>query len=189
MKRIAVLGSTRGTNLSALAGAMRSGKLNGTIELVMSNISDALILERARSHGLRAQFIDAAGLSREDYDQRVSVVLHERHIDLIILIGYMRILSPAFVREWAQKIINVHPSLLPAFAGKMDLDVHKAVLASGVTETGCTIHYVTEEVDAGPIILQKGCPVVVGESPEALKARVQLLEGQSLVEAVSLLQA
>jgi phosphoribosylglycinamide formyltransferase-1 len=185
MMRLAVLGSTRGTNLTALTDAIKSGKLNATIEVVISNHPDALIIERARSLNLRAQFIDAAGLSRDEYDARVSDVLRERQIDLVVLIGYMRILSATFVRDWQDLIINVHPSLLPAFAGKMDLEVHEAVLAAGVKETGCTVHYVTEEVDAGPILLQKTCEVWAGDTPATLKQRVQALEGEALVHAIS----
>ena len=118
---------------------------------------------------------------------KLSAVLREYQVDLLVLIGYMRILSHAFVSEWQDKIINVHPSLLPAFAGKMDLEVHEAVLAAGVPETGCTVHYVTKEVDAGPIILQKKCVVEPGELPASLKVRVQQLEGAALVEAIDLL--
>lgn len=185
MKRIAVLGSTRGTNLEALADAVKRRAFDAEIAIVISNKPDALILERAREHRVRAQFIDPEGLTREQYDQRMNAVLQENKIDLIVLIGYMRILSGSFVRAWQHKMINVHPSLLPAFAGKMDLDVHKAVLAAGVLETGCSVHYVTEEVDAGPVILQKKCAVYETDTPESLKARVQLLEGAALVEAVS----
>lgn len=183
--RLAILGSTRGTNLSAIADAIARRKLNAEIEIVISNKPDSGILERAREHRLRAQFIDQAGLSRDEFDARVSKVLHEYKIDLVVLIGYMRILSAAFVRDWKDKIINVHPSLLPAFAGKMDLDVHQAVLDARAAETGCTVHYVTEDVDAGPIILQKSCAVMPGDSAESLKARVQQLEGAALVEAIA----
>jgi phosphoribosylglycinamide formyltransferase-1 len=185
--RLAILGSTRGTNLSAIADAIARRKLNAEIEVVISNKPDTGILERARDLQLRAQFIDPAGLSREEFDARVSQVLREHQVDLIVLVGYMRILSPQFVRDWQGKIINVHPSLLPAFAGMMDLQVHEAVIASGVKETGCTVHYVTEDVDAGPIILQKQCAVEPSDSPETLKARVQQLEGAALVAAIELL--
>ena len=187
MIRLAVLGSTRGTNLTAINDAITRRKLDAEIEIVLSNKPDALILERAREYRLRAQFMDSAGLSREEYDKRVSAALRSYDVQLLVLIGYMRILSADFVREWQGKIINVHPSLLPAFAGKMDLDVHQAVLAAGVTETGCTVHYVTEEVDAGPILLQKKCAVQPGDSAESLKARVQQLEGAALTEAIGLL--
>lgn len=183
--RLAILGSTRGTNLTAIAEAIERRKLHAEIEIVISNKPDSGILERAREHRLRATFIDPAGLTREEYDARVSKVLHEYQVDLLVLIGYMRILSAEFVREWQGKIINVHPSLLPAFAGKMDMDVHEAVLASGVAETGCTVHYVTEEVDAGPVILQKSCAVLPADSAESVKARVQRLEGAALVEAIA----
>ncbi len=185
MIRLGVLGSTRGSNLSALTDAIKRKKLHASIEVVISNKSDALILERAREQRLRAQFIDSSELSRDAYDRRVSAALHAYQVELIVLIGYMRILSAEFVREWQGKIINVHPSLLPAFAGKMDLDVHAAVLAAGVSETGCTVHHVTEEVDAGPIVLQKRCEVLSDDTAETLKARVQQLEGEALVEAIA----
>jgi phosphoribosylglycinamide formyltransferase-1 len=188
MIRLAILGSTRGTNLSALAEAIESGKLKASIELVVTNKPDALILERARSHRLRAQFIDPTELSRDDYDARVTSALKSYEIDLIVLIGYMRILSPTFVREWEHKIINVHPSLLPSFAGLMDLAVHEAVLASGVSETGCTVHYVTEEVDAGPILLQKRCTVRTTDTAQHLKERVQQLECVALVDAIAYIE-
>jgi phosphoribosylglycinamide formyltransferase-1 len=184
--RLGVLGSTRGSNLSALTDAIKRKKLHASIEVVISNKPDALILERAREQRLRAQFIDSSELSREEYDRRVSAALHAYQVELIVLIGYMRILSAEFVREWQGKIINVHPSLLPAFAGKMDLDVHAAVLAAGVSETGCTVHHVTEEVDAGPIVLQKRCEVLSDDTAETLKARVQQLEGEALIEAIGL---
>lgn len=182
MKRLAVLGSTRGTNLSSLM----TNTLNGRIEIVLSNKADAPILERARGFNLKAQFVDPTALSRVQFDEKISTILSDLNIDLIVLIGYMRILSPEFVTKWQHKIINVHPSLLPAFAGKMDLDVHKAVLAANVTETGCTVHYVTEVVDGGPIIVQKKCPVYANDTPETLKMRVQALEGPALVEAINL---
>lgn len=183
--KLAILGSTRGTNLAAIMDAIASGKLDAEIKIVISNKADAFILERARNLGLRAEFIDPTGLSREAFDEKVSQRLRQASVDLIVLIGYMRILSAAFCAEWDKKIINIHPSLLPAFAGKMDLAVHAAVLAEGVPETGCTVHYVTADVDAGPILLQKKCVVQPGDSPEALKARVQQLEGAALVEAIA----
>lgn len=185
MMKLAILGSTRGTNLTAIAEAIEHGQLQAKIELVVSNKSDALILERARSHRLRAQFIDSAGLSRDEYDTRVTTSLRAYDVNVVVLVGYMRILSPSFVQEWAHKIINVHPSLLPAFGGLMDLAVHEAVLAAGVHETGCTVHYVTEEVDAGPIIIQKSCAIRQGDTAQQLKERVQQLEGTALVAALS----
>jgi phosphoribosylglycinamide formyltransferase 1 len=185
--RLGILGSTRGTHLSAIVEAIQQKRLSASIELVISNKSDAGMLARAASYGLPAQFIDPQGLTREEYDHQLSILLQQHAIDLIVLIGYMRILSTAFVTEWKNKIINVHPSLLPAFSGKMDLDVHRAVLAVGVKETGCTVHYVTEDVDAGPIILQKTCAVFENDTPESLKKRVQQLEAAAIVEAIGML--
>jgi phosphoribosylglycinamide formyltransferase 1 len=182
--RLGIVGSTRGTNMLTLIAAIEQGRLPASIEIVISNKAEALILERARAHGLRAQFVDTTGLSRDDYDKKMSDLLHHYHVDLVVLIGYMRILSADFVAAWEHKIINVHPSLLPAFAGKMDIAVHSAVLEAGVSETGCTVHYVTQEVDAGPAILQKPCPVLPGDTPERLKMRVQQLEGEALVDAI-----
>lgn len=184
MIRLGILGSTRGTNMLAIIDAIKQKKLMAKIDIVISNKADAPILERAKLHDLSAQFINPKELSREAYDEKISTLLQQRGIDLIVLIGYMRILSDAFVTKWENKMINVHPSLLPAFAGKMDLDVHEAVLASGVKETGCTIHFVTHEVDAGPIIVQKTCPVLLTDTAETLKTRVQQLEGDALVQSI-----
>jgi phosphoribosylglycinamide formyltransferase-1 len=184
MKRLAILGSTRGSNLTPIVNAIQSGRLAASIEIVISNKRDALILTRASEFGLPAEFIDPTGCSREAFDVRVSEILQQHQIDLIVLIGYMRILSAQFVHTWANKIINVHPSLLPAFSGLMDAAVHEAVLAAGVSETGCTVHFVTEEVDAGPIVLQQKCKVLSGDTPESLKQRVQSLEGEALIQAI-----
>lgn len=184
MIRLAVLGSTRGTNLNALVEAINQDELAASIELVVSNKSDALILDRATGFGIKSFFANPQGLSREAFDRHLSQLLKQDKIELIVLIGYMRILSAEFVTEWQNKIINIHPSLLPAHAGLMNLEVHKAVLAASETETGCTVHFVTEEVDAGPVILQKKTAVLVHDTPETLRGRVQQLEGKTLVEAI-----
>jgi len=185
MIRLAILGSTRGTNLTALVKAIEQKELAAEIAIVLSNKADAMILERAVSYGLSAEFVDPQGLTREEYDSKISAILQTKKIDLIVLLGYMRILSDEFVATWRNKMINVHPSLLPDFAGGMDIAVHRAVLAAGMQESGCTVHYVTEEVDAGPMLVQKKCPVLADDTPETLKARVQALEGVALVEAIS----
>lgn len=182
--RLGVLGSTRGTHLLAILDAIKQKKISASIEIVISNKSNAFILERAKANGLSSQFIDPVGLTREEYDKKTSSLLHHYQVDLVLLIGYMRILSDEFVTTWQDKLINVHPSLLPAFAGKMDLEVHQAVLQSGVKETGCTVHYVTKEVDAGPIILQKKCAVIPLDTPQTLKERVQQLEGEALIQVI-----
>lgn len=184
MIKLGILGSTRGTNLSTIVEAINQKKLNALIEIVISNKAEAKILDYAVSQQIKTQFIDAKNLTREAYDQQVSTVLQQYNVDLIVLIGYMRILSSDFVRQWKNKIINVHPSLLPAFSGLMDLQVHQAVIDSHAQETGCTVHYVTEAVDAGPIILQKRCKVLSTDTPQQLKERVQQLEGVALVEAI-----
>lgn len=184
MTRIAVLGSTRGTHLNALVEAINQKKLAASIELVLSNKADALILEKGAHFGIKSLFVNSQGFSRTEYDQYLSELLKHHQIELVVLIGYMRILSAEFVLAWEHKIINIHPSLLPAYAGLMNLEVHQAVLDAAEIETGCTVHYVTEEVDAGPIILQKKCPVRINDTPELLKARVQELEGVALVESM-----
>jgi phosphoribosylglycinamide formyltransferase-1 len=187
MMRLGILGSTRGTNMLALIEAIEQKQLAATIQLVLSNKPHALILERAKTAGLNAQFLDAKAYSREEYDTQISQLLQDNKIDLVVLIGYMRILSKEFVTQWHNKVINVHPSLLPAFSGKMDKEVHQAVLDAQIKETGCSIHYVTEVVDAGPVILQKKCPVLPFDTVDSLKERVQNLEGLALIEAIQML--
>jgi phosphoribosylglycinamide formyltransferase-1 len=194
MIKLGILGSTRGTNLLAIIEAINNQSLAASIDLVISNKPNAMILERAKKHGIKTEVIlpkkiDSAISqleTRNAYDEQISTLLKEHQIELVVLIGYMRILSANFVKTWKKKIINIHPSLLPDFAGKMDLAVHQAVLEAGVSETGCTVHYVTEEVDGGPILLQKRCEVVPGESAELLKSRVQALEGSALIEVIKL---
>jgi phosphoribosylglycinamide formyltransferase 1 len=182
--RLGILGSTRGTDMLALIDAINKNQLPASIEIVISNKEAAPILERARQHNLPAEFIDPAELTREAYDNLLSEALKAQQIDLIVLIGYMRILSPSFVAQWRNKIINVHPSLLPEFSGGMNKDVHQAVLNAAKKTTGCTIHYVTEDIDSGPILIQKRCMVLPTDTVETLQARVQELEGIALVEAI-----
>jgi phosphoribosylglycinamide formyltransferase-1 len=185
LTRLGILGSTRGTNLDAIISAINNHDLSASIEIVISNKINAYILERAKLNGLSTECIDPAGLTRQAFDLLVSEQLKKYKVDLVVLIGYMRILSAEFTAVWKDKIINVHPSLLPAHAGKMDLDVHRSVLAAQEKETGCTVHYVTEDLDAGPIVVQKKCLVLDGDTPESLKQRVQQLEGAALVEAIN----
>lgn len=185
MIRLAILGSTRGTNLTALVEAINQKILNASIKLVISNKTDALILEKGQQFNLKTRFVDPKNLSAEAYDEVLSAILTEHKIDLVVLIGYMRILSAKFVKTWESKVINIHPSLLPAHAGLMNLAVHQAVLNAGEQASGCTVHFVTEELDAGPIILQKICPVLKEDNAEDLKARVQQLESTALVEAIN----
>ena len=182
--KVGVLGSTRGTALQGVLDAIAAGAINVEIVLVVSDKLDAPILERAARHGVRTLFLDSAGLKREVYDQQMSKALREAGAELVLMIGYMRIVSGQFVDSWRGRLLNVHPSLLPAFGGLMNLKVHEAVLAAGVSETGCTIHQVTEEVDGGPIVLQKRCPVLPGDTAEMLQRRVQALEQAAFVDVL-----
>lgn len=183
--RLAILGSTRGTDLQAIIDAIKSGELNASIEIVISNKKDAYILERAKQHGLTAVYVPATkDETREQYDQKLIAKLTNYPIDLVLLIGWMRILSPVFISAYRGKILNVHPSLLPKFAGGMDLNVHKEVLKAEETETGCTIHLVDETVDGGKILLQKKCAIDPNETAENLKEKVQKLEGEAFVEVI-----
>ncbi len=182
--RLGILGSTRGTDLQAIIDAIVANSLNAEISIVISNKKDAFILERAKTHGIKTAFVSGKDKSREVFDQSVSQVLVEHSVDLIVLIGYMRILSTSFVYTWENRIINVHPSLLPAFAGGMDLNVHQCVLDAKVPKTGCTVHLVDEGVDSGKILVQKSCDVLPDDTAETLKNRVQALEGIALIEAI-----
>ena len=184
MIRLGVLGSTNGTDLLPILAAIKDGRLDASVELVVSNNKKALILEKARKHSVDSFFVDHKNKSRVSFDKEISERLKEKEVDLILLIGFMRILSGVFVSEWSGKIINVHPSLLPKYAGGMNEDVHQQVLKSGDKETGCTIHLVTEQVDEGPVLVQKRCSVLEGDTIASLKERVQKLEGEAFVEAI-----
>lgn len=186
--RLGILGSTNGTHLLGLISAIQDHRLAATISVVLSNKADAKILTRAKENNIPACFIDPTNLSRDAFDQVLSTELNKFPIDLMVLIGYMRILSPTFIAQWRNRIINIHPSLLPAFSGKMDRQVHQAVLDAGVSESGCTVHIVTELVDSGPIVTQKTCPVVVEDTVESLREKVQQLEGEALIEAIQTIQ-
>jgi phosphoribosylglycinamide formyltransferase 1 len=187
MLRIAILGSTRGTNLVPIVEAIRAQRLAAEIVIVVSNKQDAGILAKARHYNLKAIALPAhPNETREHYDQRLAEILKLEAVDLIVLIGFMRILSTDFIRKFTGKIINVHPSLLPKYKGLMDLAVHQAVLDQGETETGCSVHLVTEMVDSGKILIQNCCKIDKNDNAESLKTRVQALEGPALIEAIQL---
>ena len=188
MIKLGVIGSTKGTDLCAIFDAIKTGELNAQASVVMSNLKSAYILERAKKHNVPAVFISHKGKSREAFDAEITSLLKEYNVDLVLLIGFMRILSAEFCREWRDRLLNVHPSLLPKYAGGMDTNVHKDVLNNGETETGCTIHFVTDEVDGGPILIQKKCYVEPDETVETLKTKVQKLEGEAFIEAIQLIQ-
>ena len=183
--RVGVLGSTRGTALQGVLDALAADQLPGVeLALVISDKRSAAILDRAANAGVDAIFLDPTGLEREMFDEEVTRAFQEADVSLILMIGYMRIVSRELIEDWRGRLLNVHPSLLPAFGGLMNRRVHEAVLASGVRETGCTIHQVTEAVDAGPIVLQMRCPVLEGDTVESLKDRVQALEQKAFVEVL-----
>ncbi|MDE1155123.1 MAG: phosphoribosylglycinamide formyltransferase [Acidobacteriaceae bacterium] len=182
--KVGVLGSTRGTALQGVLDAIDAGTLQAEIVLVLSDREAAGILDRANAHHIPARFISAKGRVREEYEREVTAAFEQAGAELILMIGFMRIVTEVFVNAWRGRLLNVHPSLLPLFAGGMNLDVHRAVLESGAAETGCTIHQVTEAVDAGPILLQKRCPVLPDDTTDTLKERVQALEQQGFVEVL-----
>ena len=187
---VGILGSTRGSAMQPLLRAVASGALKGVrLSLVLSNKADAPILERARIHGVPAAHVPVAGRSREAYDAELTQRLEAAGVQIVLCVGWMRVLSPAFCKRWERRALNCHPSLLPRHAGLMDLAVHESVLKAGDAESGCTVHLVADEVDAGEVIVQKKCTVAAGDTAEALKARVQPLEGPAYITAVGRLMA
>ena len=187
MIKLGVIGSTNGTDLQAILDAVGSGELNAEVSAVLSNQKNAYILERAENHNVPAVFVSHKGKTREEFDAEMTGVLKEYGVDLVLLVGFMRIVSAGFCREWENKLLNVHPSLLPKYAGGMDTNVHKEVLKNGDTQTGCTIHFVTDEVDGGPILVQKKCNVESDDTAETLKIKVQQLEGEAFIEVINLI--
>jgi len=168
MNTIAVLASTRGTDLQAIIDATEAGSLDAQVVVVVSN-KECPALERARSHGIPAVRIDAKGKEREAYDREVAAVIDSYHAGLILCIGYMRILSPWFVSTYRNRVMNIHPSLLPSFPG---LHVQKKAIEYGARFSGCTVHFVDEGVDTGPIIIQAVAPVLNDDTEETLSARI-----------------
>lgn len=183
-KRIGVLLSGRGSNFEALADSVSEGRIpDAEIALVLSNREGAPGIERARARGLTAQVLPSKGLEREAYDRQVVAALREARVDLICLAGYMRLLSPYFVAAFPQRILNIHPSLLPSFPG---LESQKQALEYGVRFAGCTVHFVDENLDAGPIILQAVVRVEDDDTEETLSARILKEEHRIYSEAVKL---
>lgn len=182
--KLGILGSTKGSNLIPLSLAINENKLPVSIEVILSNVEDAGILAKAKEQHWPAFHLSPKKMTREAYDESLSHKLKAFDVELIVLMGYMKILSPPFVDTWRHRIINAHPSLLPAFAGLMDEAVHSAVLASGATETGCSIHEVDETLDGGPILVQKYCPVYSEDTVDSLKTRVQALEVDAYIDAI-----
>jgi phosphoribosylglycinamide formyltransferase 1 len=182
--RIAVLLSGRGSNFRALLAAVREGRIDADIALVLSNKADAPGLGSAREAGLETLFLDPKLFpTKEDYDTEIVRELDARDIDLICLAGYMKILTPVFCRAYKNRILNIHPALLPAFPG---LHVQQKAIEWGVRYSGCTVHFVAEEVDMGPIVLQAAVAVLQDDTEETLSARILLEEHRIYPEAVRL---
>jgi phosphoribosylglycinamide formyltransferase-1 len=184
LKKIGILLSGRGSNFEAIADSIRAGKLQAEIAIVISNRADAPGLESAKRRGLNAQLIPSKGRVREEHDADVVAALKQAQVDLICLAGYLRLLSPDFIRAFSNRIVNIHPSLLPAFPG---MDAQKQALEYGVKVTGCTVHLVDEHLDHGPIILQTTVPVLDGDDLHTLSARILEQEHRAYSEAIGLL--
>jgi phosphoribosylglycinamide formyltransferase 1 len=181
-KRIGVLLSGRGSNFEALADSVVAGRLPGAeIAVVVSNREGAPGIERAKARGIATRVIPSKGLEREAYDRQVVAALHEHKVDLVCLAGYMRLLSPFFVAAFPNRILNIHPSLLPSFPG---LESQRQALEYGVKFAGCTVHFVDENLDAGPIVLQATVPVRDDDMEETLSARILAEEHRIYTEAV-----
>jgi phosphoribosylglycinamide formyltransferase 1 len=180
--KIGILISGRGSNMAALLEAMRAGRLQAEAALVISNIETAAGLEKAREYGIETLFLDHKGRAREVHDREMAVELKKRGVSLVCLAGYMRLVSPLFVREFHNRILNIHPSLLPAFPG---LDAQKQALEYGVKITGCTVHIVDEELDHGAIVMQQSVPVYDHDTVASLSARILEQEHRIYTEAVA----
>lgn len=204
VKNLGILGSTRGSDLPAIVESINNGELKGLakIAVVISDKKDAGILEKARNYGLEWFFMDpkdysspptfepggsvtVPDMSRGSYDLKLAKKLNFYNIDLIVEIGYMRLHIPEFVREFKHRIMNVHPSLLPSFSG-IDRSVHQEVLDYGCKVSGCTIHFIDEGKDTGPIIIQGVVPVLEGDTVDALKEKVQAKEQELYPKAIKL---
>ena len=182
MKNLGILLSGRGSNFEAIAKNVTSGKIrDARIAIVISNRSDAGGIARARELGLQTLVIPSKGKAREDHDSEVVSALQQHKVDLVCLAGYMRLLSPWFVKQFPHKILNIHPSLLPAFPG---LEAQEQAFAYGVKVAGCTVHFVDEELDHGPIIVQKTVTVLDTDDEPALAARILEQEHLAYTEAI-----
>jgi phosphoribosylglycinamide formyltransferase-1 len=184
MKRIGILLSGRGSNFEALAESIGAGRIPGAeIAIVISNREGAPGIEKARQRGIEARVIPSKGLQREEYDRQVAAALQEKQVELVCLAGYMRLLSPWFVREFPNRILNIHPSLLPSFPG---LEAQKQAWEHGAKVSGCTVHFVDENLDAGAIIAQAVVPIHDDDTPETLAERILREEHRIYTEAVKL---
>jgi phosphoribosylglycinamide formyltransferase-1 len=186
---LVVLASGGGTNLQAIIDNIEAGELNAQIKAVISNNSKAFALERARNHNIPAMHLSHKQFeTSEEFDQKLLFVLKENETDMIVLAGYMKMISPTVIRQYKHRIINIHPALLPSFGGKgmYGIHVHEAVIKSGVKVTGVTVHTVDEVYDHGPILYQKCVPVLPDDTPESLQQRVLPYEHEAYSEVIKL---
>lgn len=186
MKRLGILISGRGSNFEAIADHVQSGALTAAIAVVISNRADAPGLMRAQERGLKTVCLPSRGLDREVYDRLLIAALEEHAVDLVCLAGFMRLLSATFIRQFPNRILNIHPSLLPAFPG---LDAQHQAIGHGVKIAGCTVHFVDENLDAGPIVLQRSVPVRDDDTVGSLSQRILREEHQAYSEAIGIVLA
>ncbi|HEV7698873.1 MAG TPA: phosphoribosylglycinamide formyltransferase [Pyrinomonadaceae bacterium] len=180
--KVGILISGRGSNMVAIVDAIKSGEIpDSEVAVVISDKSDAAGLEKAREQGVETVVVERCGRSREQHDAEIVAELNKRGVQLVCLAGYMRLLSPSFVAAFPGKIINIHPSLLPAYPG---LNVHERVLAAGETVSGCTVHFVNDDLDAGEIVLKQEVAIMPGDTVDTLSARILEQEHQLYVKAV-----
>lgn len=182
-RQLGILLSGRGSNFSAIHEAIVEGHLKAQIACVISNIASAPGLERARSAGYQTHFLDHRGIKREDFDARAVELFRKAGVDLVCLAGFMRLLSPTLIRAFPNRILNIHPSLLPAFPG---LHAQRQALEAGVRFSGCTVHFVDEGLDSGPILLQAVVPVLGDDTEETLSARILIQEHLIYPEAIQI---
>ena len=182
--RIGILISGRGSNMVALADAVRAGRAPGAeVAVVLSDKATAAGLARARERGIETVVVERRGRTREEHEREIIAVLRERGVELVCLAGYMRLLSPCFVAEFRASILNIHPSLLPAFPG---LDAQRQAIEHGVRFSGCTVHFVDETLDGGPIVTQRIVPVLDSDTEDTLAARILAEEHEAYTEALAL---
>ena len=183
MKKLGILLSGRGSNFQAIARNVQAGKIPAEIVIVISNKADAQGLETARAMGLEAVYVPSKGLKREEYDRRVVALLKQKQVDLVCLAGFMRLLSAWFVEQFPNRILNIHPALLPSFPG---LDGQQQALQHGVKFSGCTVHFVDAGLDSGPIVAQAVVPVNDDDTLAALSARILSQEHRLYTEAINI---
>ena len=183
LKKLGILLSGRGSNFAAIAESVKQGRISAEIAIVISNRAEAPGIEHARKLGLDARVIPSKGRVREEHDAEVVAALNEKQVDLICMAGYMRLLSPVFIRAFPNRILNIHPSLLPAFPG---LDAQKQAIEYGVKVSGCTVHFVDEHLDHGAIVVQRAVPVDDTDDDHSLAARILVQEHLAYTEAINI---